>query len=262
MSGLQLRNLQVGHDDNWVLSDVSVDAANGELCAVVGENGAGKSTLLDVIAGLRRPHTGSARLLGFDLQALSPAERATRISSLGQNPTLWLQQNVRAYIGQGLVAQRGPGRLLDAHAHDVIEKIASEFSIQHLLQRSTGQVSGGELRRIQIARCLVNDQVDAYVLDEPLSGVDIRHQGAVCTALKRRAERGHFVCFSVHDLGCAYDFANRVLALKKGRLIADGPPAEALTPAKIEEIFGIEGELDAGAQGRQSVLRLARSPAQ
>ena len=256
MSALELENIYVGENERFALSDVSIHLESGELCAIVGENGAGKSTFLDVVSGLCRPRKGRVRLFGKNIESLSAIERARQVSSLGQNPTLWLEQNVRAYIGQGFVARRGPGKLLDQQCHNAIEKIASEFVIQHLLDRSTGRVSGGELRRIQIARCLLDEEADVFVLDEPLSGVDIKHQASVCEALKRRAAQGHLVCFSVHDLGCAYDVANRIVALKDGRVVANGPPDQTLTPTKIEETFGISGEIEKGDRGRQSVLRV------
>lgn len=256
MNALELENVYIGNDERFSLSNVSIHMERGELCAVVGENGAGKSTFLDVVSGLCQPHRGRVRLFGKNMDSMSAIQRARQISSLGQNPTTWLEQNVRAYIGQGFVARRGPGKLLDSECHNAIEKIASEFAIQHLLDRSTGRVSGGELRRIQIARCLLDEEADVFVLDEPLSGVDIKHQASVCESLKRRAARGHLVCFSVHDLGYAYDVADRIVALKEGRIVANGPPVQTLTSTKIQETFGVSGAIEKGERGQKSVLRL------
>lgn len=256
MNTLQIQGVHQAHGSRPILQDISLRACGGELCAIVGENGAGKSTLLDAISGLSQPRQGRVLLDEQDIYVWSSTARALRISSLGQNPALWLAQNVTSYIGQGLAARRGAGKLLDAESRDAVESIAKEFDVHHLLTRSTNEISGGELRRVQIARSLVDEKVQLVVLDEPLAGVDIKHQTSVCDALRRRARAGQLIVFSVHDVGVAYDFADRVIALRSGKMIANGPPAETLTSTCIEAVFGIRGVVEPGRDGSRSVLRM------
>lgn len=235
-----------------LLDDVHLALRPGEVTVLVGENGAGKTTLLDHLAGVRRPSVGRVLLGGTPLHSLAPRERAQRIASLAQHPPTPGDLAALARIAQGLAPRRGFGALIDEETTRRAMAVAEELGVGHLLHRPLGALSGGELRRVHLARALVDERADAYLLDEPHAGVDVRHQPLVSRALRRRAERGAVVVASVHDLSVALDLADRVVGIRDGRIVVHGPPEEALSTEGIRAVFGVEGELvrlPSGARG-------------
>lgn len=228
------------------LHDVTLALAPG-LTVVVGENGAGKSTLLDVLAGILVPDAGAVSLAtregdGDDLRALSPRERARRIASLGQE-SIDIEATALERIAHGLSPRRGSSALLDAPALALITAAANSLGVAELLARDVAQLSSGQARRVEVARALVDDQATCVIIDEPHAAVDVKHQGVVSRALLERARAGAIVVVSVHDLGVAAAIADRVIGLREGRVVVDGPLADAITPASIELLYGVAGAL-------------------
>jgi iron complex transport system ATP-binding protein len=222
------------------LTNVTVSFAPGTLTAVIGENGAGKSTLLDVASGVLVPDGGAAQcgLDGEVLARLAPRERARRVASLGATEPDVDDWTVSDRIALGLVPRRGVGWPPDA-PDVLVRAVAGELALEPLLTRRVGTLSTGERRRVAVARALVDDEAKAYVLDEPLSGVDVARQPLVLAALRTRAARGAVVVFSVHELGSALE-ADRVLGVRAGRVVHDGAPA-ALDADALERVFLVRG---------------------
>lgn len=237
-----------------LLDDVSLTVRAGELTVLVGENGAGKSTLLDRVAGLSAPDLGQVTLDGARLDRLPPRERARRVASCAQSAPAPPDLTVAARIGQGLAPRRGFSSLLDGEARTAVRGVAEELGVEALLERRLETLSGGELRRVQVARALVDDQALAYILDEPHAGVDVRHQPLVSEALRRRARAGRIVVASVHDLAVALELADRVVGLRSGAIVVDGPPEEALDREAIRAVFGVAGEIVRAPSGGRTIL--------
>ena len=194
---------------------------------VVGSNGAGKSTLLDLAAGVLRPEQGVVRSNGVDVATLAPRARAARLASLAQEPPRLDDVSVSARIGQGLAPRQGANVRLDAKSRAAIATVAEELGVQGLLSRRLGSLSGGERRRVHVARVLVDDAADAVIIDEPFAGLDQASSGLLVTALKRRAAR-QIVVVSVHDIAVALALSGRLLGLAAGAIVTDGPLPEAL----------------------------------
>lgn len=222
------------------LQATTASFAGGELVAVVGENGAGKSTLLDVLAGVLVPATGTVVLDGVPLAQLSPRERARRIASLGQHPPQCDELSVEERIAQGLAPRRGPA-LLDEATRARARAVAEELGLVEHLATPLGALSGGFRRRAHVARALVDAEAKAILVDEPHAGVDLAQQGLVSQALLRRARQGQLVIFSVHDLAVALQCADRIVGLRQGAVVLDGPTADTLTPEAIERLYGVRG---------------------
>lgn len=197
---------------------------------VVGNNGAGKSTLLDLAAGVLRPNTGMVSSNGIDIASLAPRVRAARLASLAQEPPRLDDVTVLARIGQGLAPRRGANVGLDARSRAAIATVATELGVQALLSRRLGSLSGGERRRVHVARVLVDDEADAVVIDEPFAGLDQASSGLLVAALKRRAAR-QIVVVSVHDIAVALALSGRLLGLAAGAIVVDGALPEALHDA-------------------------------
>jgi iron complex transport system ATP-binding protein len=247
---LRADHLTLARGDHEVVHEVSLTLPPGRLCAVVGENGAGKSTLLDGLAGLVRPTRGRVTLDDDELGALDVATRARRLASLPQQPVDAPGLNVRARIGHGLVPRRGPGALLDDEARALVADAATEVGVEALLDRPLRALSGGERRRVEVARVLVDRQAEVMLLDEPFAGVDVRHQPPVIAALRRRASEGAAVVVSVHQLDIVLRLADDVLALADGRQVAYGPLDDAFTDATLMKVFGLPARLVTDGEDR------------
>lgn len=238
--GDRLRNIQL-----------ALDA--GKIHCVIGENGAGKSTLLDVIAGVLPPAAGTVLLGTAPMSALPPRVRAARVASLGQHIAS-MDATVTERIGQGLAPRRGSRALLDGRALSQVRSVAEELAVAHLLARDVSTLSGGERRRVEVARALVDEDAEALVIDEPHAGVDVRHQGVVSAALRARADAGKLVVVSVHDLGTAAILGDRIIGLRSGQIVVDGDRDDALTSEAIERVYAVSGAKVIREAGRIAVL--------
>lgn len=232
------------------LHDVTLSLAPG-LTVIVGENGAGKSTLLDVLAGILAPTTGTVALGDAQLRSLPPRERARRIASVGQS-SADVDLTALERIAQGLAPRRGSGALVDDTTRVRVVEVARALGVDELLARDTSSLSSGQRRRVEVARALVDDAATCVLVDEPHAAVDVRHQALVSRALLDRAKKGAIVVVSVHDLGTAAAIADRVIGLREGRVVVDGPPDEAITGENVARLYGVSGAVvvrDSGAVG-------------
>ncbi len=242
-AALSTRQLSIRRGEAAALDSVTLAFDAGTFVAIVGENGAGKSTLLDALAGILPPTTGEVFVEEIVLARLSPRQRAQRISSVGQTPPVAPDLGVFDRIGQGLAPRRGAGAFLDDHAKACVVKAATALGVDALGERTLAELSGGERRRVEIARGLVDVDASVVLVDEPLANVDVRRASAVLGALKDRARQGALVVASVHDLGRAFRHADVIVGLRNGGVVDVGPPAQVLSPAGILEIFGVEGQI-------------------
>ncbi len=239
MKGLSTRVLACRRGDRSVLEGVSLAFAAGAVTAIVGPNGSGKTTLLRHLAGLEVPAAGDVMLDNQPLATLGAARRARRIA--------FLPQSVQAYwplLGRDLVAL---GRL--PHGADLARPLAEAdaAAIARALQRVDGQafadraidtLSQGERARLMLARALATE-AEVLLADEPVASLDPAYALDTMAVLRAEAARGGCVVVSLHDLGLAARFADRVIVLARGRVAADGPPATALDAAVIEAAYGV-----------------------
>jgi iron complex transport system ATP-binding protein len=219
-----------------------VDAASlalraGEVVALVGPNGAGKTTLLRALAGLL-PATGHIVLQGRALATYSPQARAQRIAYLPQGHVFHWPVPVAAVVALG----RHPHADLFARASDsdraAVRRALDAAGIADLAERTISTLSGGERARVALARALASE-APVLLADEPTASLDPRHQ-LVVMSLLREAARNGAVLAVVHDLLLAARFADRVVVMDKGRLVADGPAADVLATSQVADVFGVD----------------------
>ncbi len=236
-------NLTLRRGGKAVVEGISATLAPGQITAIVGPNGAGKSSLLLALAGLLEPAAGAALLDGADLARLAPRARAQAIGYLPQSADIAWDVSVAALVALGRLPWRDRGE-------EAIAAALAALDLEPLRHRPVSQLSGGERARVLLARVLAGSP--RWVLaDEPLAALDLGHQLALIAHFKACAAAGQGVVVVLHDLALAMNHADHVLVLHEGRLAAEGPPAEALTPARIAQVWGVKARWlgEAGMMG-------------
>jgi iron complex transport system ATP-binding protein len=221
-----------------VLNDVSLSLRAGHLVALVGPNGAGKTTLLRALAGLV-PSRGEIVVGSDALSSLSLRERARRFAYLPQGHVVHWPLPARDIVALGRIPHGAgdPARLTPKDA-EAVARAMQLTDVTRFSARPVTELSGGEKSRVALARVLA---VEAPVVlaDEPTASLDPRYQLDVMTNLRNAARRGMLVIVVTHDLGLAARFADTVLVLSQGRLIAQGAPAKALSEDIMHDVFRV-----------------------
>ena len=246
-----LQNLRFGYTSIPVISNVSFDIAPGEFVVLLGPNGAGKSTLLKILAGLIHQYTGSAELCGQPLARLKPVEIARRIAFVPQETHMVFPFTVQEIVMMGRLPHRASGVLLDSRmdTERTIEAMALTDTVM-LSGKRFNEISGGERQRVVLASALAQDP-EILLLDEPTVYLDLKHQIQFYDILERlNAERGLTIISVTHDVNLAARYARRVIAIRAGRLVVDGPPDEVLTAQLFYDIFEITAAVFKRPDGR------------
>jgi iron complex transport system ATP-binding protein len=213
------------------LGGVSAALRPGHVTAICGPNGAGKSSLLEAFAGLLLPEQGEVTLDGAPLASFHSRERAKRIGYLPQHGEIAWDLAVRGLAELGRLPHGD-------RAAAPVECALAALDLAGLAERPVSTLSGGERARALLARVLAGEP--GWILaDEPLAALDLAHQLALLGHLRRAADGGTGVVLVLHDLALAMNHADRVLVLEGGRVVADGPPEEALGPESIGRVWGV-----------------------
>jgi len=238
MTLLAVQGLDVTLAGRTVLADVSLALPAGHLVALVGPNGAGKTTLLRAVAGLV-PSTGAVHIRGDALSALPLRERAKRFAYLPQGHVVHWPLPARDIVALGRFPHglTDPARMTSRDV-EAVSRAMQAADVVEFVDRRVTELSGGERSRVALARVLA---VEAPVLlaDEPVASLDPRHQIDVMRTLRTAADGGALVVVVTHDLGLAARFADRVLVLSAGRLVAQGAPSDALSEQVLRDVFRI-----------------------
>lgn len=220
-----------------VVCGVSAAFERGQLIGILGPNGAGKSSLMRAMLGLL-PHDGTVRLDGVDRAVLPRAQVARRIAYLPQGQVLHWPVSVERLVALGRLPHLAPfSRMVEAD-RAAIARAMKRADVVHLAERTATDLSGGERARVLLARALAVE-APALVADEPLASLDPAHQIEGMELLRGEADAGGLVIAVLHDLTLAARFCDRVLVMREGALVADGRPAEVLTPSLLADVYGI-----------------------
>ena len=233
---LEIAGASVGLAGRLVLQDISLEAKAGEVLGILGANGAGKTTLLRAALGLTPLKNGSVRLQGGPIEDLSERKRAEMAGYLPQERRVgW---NMPAWRVAALGAVHCAPDLARRRAFEALGQVG----LSHLADRGVLDMSGGERARVLIAR-LIATHAPLLVADEPAAGLDPDAQFRILEMLAERAGHGTAVLLTLHDLTLAARYCDRLAVLGGGRLLAYGPPREALSPEILRTAFGLQGEL-------------------
>ncbi|HEY8637013.1 MAG TPA: ABC transporter ATP-binding protein, partial [Candidatus Limnocylindrales bacterium] len=231
--------MTVAYGDRTILADASFSLRPGERVALVGPNGAGKSTLLRVLTGVLEPRRGSVTLRGEAIRTLDRKAVARAIAVVPELTQLPFAMTVREVVALGRLPHDPPlggSRQVD---DDAIEAAMERVGVGHLAERDARRLSMGERQLVFVAIALAQ-AAPIIVLDEPTAHLDIRHQVEVMQLLVDLNERdGVTIVAVLHDLALAANFFPRVVLMRAGRLVADGPPASTLDAGHIRGVFGV-----------------------
>ncbi|EFL51172.1 ABC transporter related protein [Solidesulfovibrio fructosivorans JJ]] len=232
-----VQGLTVDISGRRILGPLDLTVKKGECCIIVGPNGSGKSTLLRALAGHERHCQGRITLLGVALSSLPPARMARSVAHLPQSPEADIPFTVEMTVRLGRAPRMGWLGLETRRDKEAVQRSMDMTNVAHLAKRGLGTLSGGERARVLLAQALCREP-DVLLLDEPTASLDPGHQMRVMDLLEHiRLEHGLTVVMVSHDLNLASAYAERMLLVREGTLIAEGCPVDVLSEGHLADAY-------------------------
>lgn len=237
-----IENVSLSHRDTPILSDIDLALPRGGITALVGPNGAGKSSLFSLIARLQPLQKGRITVDDMPVDTTSSRTLAQRLAILRQDGAVSSRLTVREIVGFG----RFPHHQGRPAPEDLalVDAALRQFDLQSLADRFIDTLSGGQRQRAMVAMTFCQG-TDYLLLDEPLNNLDMFHARQLMRSLRAIAdERRRTAIIVLHDINHAASYADRIIAMRNGRVIADGTPQAVLTKNNLEAIFGYRMEVE------------------
>jgi iron complex transport system ATP-binding protein len=239
MTDIKANNLACGYGRELVLENLSLSAQPGEVLALLGPNGSGKTTLLRALARLLKPSDGSVLLDGKDVWQRHHADVARSLALTPQNERRDWPLTVEQSVRLGRTPHRGWLLPFTAEDRKIVDQAIASASLSDLRDRPITELSGGEWRRMILARALAQ-QAKALLLDEPTAGLDLKYQVEMLGLTRDLAHNSNLlVIMTLHDLNHAATYADRIALINNKSIVAIGPPAEVLTEQQISDVYEV-----------------------
>lgn len=233
---LQVNGLAVRLGDRLVIDGIDLDIGPRRFVALVGPNGSGKTTMLRSIYGAIKREAGTISFDGSSFDALKPTQRARLVAAMTQTDDLPIGLLVNDVVALGRLPHLGVTQRSTATDLDAIDAAIDTAGVSHLTGRAYAALSGGERQRVHLARTLAQ-QTPILLLDEPTNHLDVAAQFDLLDAVRQLDVT---VVISLHDLNLAATYADAVVMLHHGRVVAGGDPADVLTPEIIAATYGVD----------------------
>ena len=255
---LTVDKLKVSYPDFVAVHEISLQVPAGQVAVIVGPNGCGKSTLLRTIARLHKPDTGAVMVNGQAVWDMRPAMAAKHIALLPQTPVAPEGITVRGLVQYGRHPHQGLFRQWTDADEQAVQLALEATGVESLEGRRLTQLSGGQQQRCWLATVLAQE-TPLVLLDEPTSMLDMGHQTEVLCLVRQLAKTGRSFVLVLHDLIAAARYADILIAMRNGRLVAEGKPGDIVTPELVRQLYDVEADvLKAPVDGRPVVVPSAR----
>ncbi|MET8503259.1 ABC transporter ATP-binding protein [Streptomyces sp. NPDC004787] len=240
MSRLSTRGLTLAYEERTVVHELDLAIPDGRVTVIVGPNACGKSTTLRALGRLLRPQGGAVLLDGEELAKLPTKHVARKIGLLPQTPVAPEAITVGDLVARGRQPHQAWWKQWSEEDERAVVDAMARTDVTALAERSVDELSGGQRQRVWIAMALAQE-TDLLLLDEPTTYLDIAHQVEVLDLVRRlNRSRGRTVVLVLHDLNQAARYADHLVAMKAGRVVAEGAPADVVTADLVHDVFGLE----------------------
>jgi iron complex transport system ATP-binding protein len=240
---LEARDICIRYDARTAVNGVSFSLLEGEILAILGPNGAGKSSLLKAMNGAV-DYSGSISLDGQDIARLSRREIAKQIAVVAQENETRFPVSVLEFVLAGRFVHGGGFGWETDHDIQFARNALLECDLADFESRMMNNLSGGERQRVVLARALATG-ARILLLDEPTANLDLAQQARMLKLVRRKCmEKKHSAIVITHDLNLAAAFADQVIALKRGSVVAEGPPGKALSAVNVKDFLGVDVVID------------------
>lgn len=237
---LTARDLTLAYEDRTVVEALDLDVPHGAVTVVVGPNACGKSTMLRALGRLLKPRRGAVLLDGTDLARIPTKKIAQAVGLLPQSPVAPEAITVADLVARGRQPHQHWWQQWSDEDERAVTEAMERTDVAQLADRAVDELSGGQRQRVWIAMALAQE-TDLLLLDEPTTYLDIAHQVEVLDLVRQlNHDRGRTVVAVLHDLNQAARYADHLVAMKAGRIIAQGRPDEVVTADLVREVFGLE----------------------
>ena len=237
---LSARGLTLAYDDRVIVDGLDADIIEGTVTCVIGPNGCGKSTMLRALGRLMRPKAGLVELDGRDIHRTPTREVARVLGVLPQQPVAPDGLTVADLVARGRHPAQRWYRQWSGEDHEAVARALERTALADLADEPLSELSGGQRQRAWISMVLAQG-TDLLLLDEPTTFLDLVHQVDVLDLVRElHDEGGRTIVMVLHDLNLAARYADTIIAMRDGRVLASGRPADVLTPPLLREAFGLE----------------------
>lgn len=244
MEAVKINNIVFRYSSIPVIRDISFYVNKGEFISVIGPNGSGKSTLLKTLNGLYIPESGQVELLGKNIEEYKRKEIARKISFVPQDTSVEFEFSVEEVVSMGRHPFKGRFQKEDKMDRKLIYEAMEMTNIFDIRDRIITEISGGERQRVFIAKALAQN-TEIILLDEPTSHLDINHQIDILNLLRKmNQEKGITIILVVHDINLATRYSDRIILLKKGKLVSQGTPEDVITADNIQQTYGMRAAVE------------------
>ena len=224
-----------------IVNEVSLSVSQGQTVGLLGPNGSGKSSLLRVLAGLRRPHSGTVSLDGQNISQMAKKQLARRVAFVEQHGMTDANMRVRDVVKLGRIPHHSPFSNWSAQDDGIVNAALERVDMLNRSEQGWLSLSGGERQRVHIARALAQTPTE-ILLDEPTNHLDIHHQ---IQLMKLISELPVTSIVAIHDLNHASMFCDALIVMQQGQVVATGSPEEILTEALLWDVFRVETRIEA-----------------